>query len=357
VLDFMKPLTKPLGKVQDDAIKFHEAAMAEVNSKPRKETALLTAGFGLTKSMLEFAGAADGGQGMALKVKKATGVLDNLKTGAGMVQTALDWRKDRQLLTAIKANTLPMGKATFSVRWLAAGGSLAGLGKLDAHVLEDKAFKSSAAQRGLNLENGFDHNGEARNSYHLKRQGHLLSLGQGAASLAGATIKQVYGTKGYGVDTADRLLGASKGLLDLAGAFHKAKSAKELSGMAWGLSEFGTAGGWTKLQGSAAILSATYAAAFTVTKNAYILSAGDPAVARTRAQTYQSFSDNGGYVTAISGAVLQKLGKDEAAYRFQMFMEDGGFTGYGLRKLDQAYNGLFTRDTRMEFYERGLSAP
>ncbi|HYG34371.1 MAG TPA: RHS repeat-associated core domain-containing protein, partial [Clostridia bacterium] len=279
----------------------------------------------------------------------------HLNTGLGILNDIADMRRDRMVLTAIKAHAMFPARNDSRLRWLAAGGAAADFKTFvnsdllqDASVQKSRSFRagSPAARAFLN---------DFQKEYNLQRESKLLSIGEGVKKLGSAYFDWAF--KGMGnnedVQRCKTLMDASGDLLVLAGKFNEVRKDKDLASMAFFTGEMGAVQSAKALYGQAAILGATFDASFSLTQKIIVLS-NDPLVSKAYLEDVKKFEENGGF-TAVFGGLLCTIGFEKAGYRVGQFAEKRLVSDFVNKHLGKYM--VEGRDPRAEYYSRGLQAP
>lgn len=287
--------------------------------------------------------------------KKVATFNTHLNTALGILNNVADMRRDRMVLTAIKAHALfPAGQDS-RLRWLSAGGAAADFKTfVNSDLLQNAAVqKSRSFQAGSPDAQEFLH--DFQKKYSIQREAKLLAIGQGVNKLASAYFGWAFKGKGKNADVerSKLLLGASGDLLNLAEQFNKVRKDKDLATMTFFSGEMGAIQSAKAIYGQAAILGATFDVSMSLTEKTIVL-CSDPLVSKAYADDVKKFEDNGGF-TSVFGGLLNTVGLERAGYRVQQFAEKRL-----VADAVQKYLGKYMvegRDPRADYYSQGLRAP
>jgi RHS repeat-associated protein len=333
---------------------FTKALNASRDGADRKVTDLGMKGLGLAVAGLKLT-ESFGCEELTATSKQVATANTHLKTGLGILNTVADMRRDRMVLTAIKAHAMFPANHDSRLRWLAAGGATADF----KTFVNSDLMQNEAVQKSRSFQAGSPgaraHLDDFQKKYTLERESKLLSVGEGTHKLASAYFNWAF--KGMGknedVQRCKTLLAASGDLLDLAGSFNKVRKTEELAKLTFFSGEMGAVQSAKAIYGQAAILGATFDASFNLTQKAIVLS-NDPLVSNAYLEDVRRFEENGGF-TSVAAGLLVTIGAERAGYRLQQYAEK--------RIVSDAINkylGKYMvegRDPRAEYYSRGLQAP
>jgi RHS repeat-associated protein len=348
-LETLQNAKEQAGDLQEKANAFLKALTDVRNNEKREETVLSSSGLDLLGSGLSFA-SIFGQEEFKEFAQNTTSGIDSLKLGLEVVQIGLDMRRDRMLLTAIKAHALAPTHFSSRMKWLNVGGAAADFDLLDGHFWNSEELKKARQFRG-NSGKAVSAYLQHKGSYLEQRRANWFKLAEKGSTM----LLDLYSKSAQGSDTLappnETLVKMSEGLLKLKDNYAKYLEDKELSGMQFSFSKAGFNASVKGLWANKDAIQAAFEMGMNIGKQAVVL-LSDEVVGQAYSQAVKEYEQNGGALTVVAG-ILSHFNFDRTANLIRNYAEFDVASQF-LAPMLEAISG---NDPKTQHYLRGLDAP
>lgn len=286
--------------------------------------------------------------------------IDAIRSGAGILESVLDMKRDRELLGAVekltRAEVSGLARAG-KLKDLLSQGASAGTDRFSELRMEHslgQVYRDAVKAKGDWLSPEDFRDATAKNVAQ-RRHKKLISIGQGFRALGGTMASQYIKGDDIYSERAKQYLGFQNAVLTVADKAAKALEDKDIAGLKMTLrAPFGSFGSVAANANARAAVSAAWTAGFEGGKLA-VLFLADEDVAKAYLESTKTFEKNGGWLT-VAGGVLSTFNLDKAAMAVQA-INDQGIQDAAKETLQLLIDENRRQSARRDAYLNGISEP